>query len=588
MPGLLSQTDFYHLHDARNPFLIDNTEKVNKTLADFVHDTARLYRHFAARRESVFLIFSDSVYEFMLILVAALLAKKKAALLNTNKYAYIKELVTEDTFFVSDTGESQCAVAQLLCGAFSEASTDTPATGAQSDTATQDCSILQGLSISPSADIWFYTSGSTGKPKIIKKKLFHLEGEIEQLLSFFSKDIENSLFVSSVFHYHLYGFSFYVLLPFAARCPIFKNRINYLETCAAFPSQKKITLISSPAFLKRIVKIPLPPSVQWTVFSSAGALDADAAVNCESIFNTKAIEIYGSTETGILATRKQKDNPLWRPFPAVCITTAADNSFTVCSPYFEGTVTGGDFIACTEDGSFTLLGRVDSTVKIEGRRVDLKDIDAKLLKLPDCADCHTIYHKTVSREQTVSFVVLKKGSPLYTLYKENEAEVKKHIREYLYRYFDKTIAPKKVYILESLPKNGMGKMNHVQLENIINRETAYRYTAGSIHFNDGHYTVDISLHFPADSVFFRGHFDDFPIVPAVAQVKTAFDISKKLFSHALYIQMAKKLKYTNMITPDIQLTLSLDFSPAEKRLSFLFFDADKKYSSGILHLEDVL
>ena len=91
--------------------------------------------------------------------------------------------------------------------------------------------------------------------------------------------------------------------------------------------------------------------------------------------------------------------------------------------------------------------------------------------------------------------------------------------------------------------------------------------------------------FPKDSRFFRGHFDGFHIVPAVAQVKTAFDISKKLFSHALYIKSAKKLKYTTMIRPDVPLLLSLDFFPNERKLSFSFSDADKVYSSGVLHLE---
>lgn len=578
MLRLPSTTDFYGLRNSREPFIVESDIEKNKTVGDFVHDVAAVYRYFSARRESVFLIFSDNVYVFMLIFVAALLAKKKVCLLNTNKYLYIKDLLNDEAFFVSDTAESQVNIAQLLY------STEIVCKN-QTASDASDCFILCNCSISRSADVYFYTSGSTGKPKVIEKKLFHLEREIEEICSHFYKNITESLFLSSVFHYHLYGFTFYVLLPFAVQCPIFKSRINYLETCTAFPLQKKITLISSPAFLKRIVKIPLPPSVQWTVFSSAGALDAEAAGNCESIFNTAAIEIYGSTETGILAYRKQKDDPLWTPFPDVCIETAADNTFTVRSPYFDGSIIGGDLIAYTDDGLFTLLGRVDSTVKIEGRRIDLKDIDAQLLSLPDCADCHTIYYKGKNREQTVSFIVLKKKSPLYVLYRKNEREAKKQIQNYLYTYFDKTLIPKKLYILETIPKNEMGKINRLQLENIMNRALAYHYATGKISFIDGQYSVKIDICFPKHSIFFKGHFDGFLIVPAVAQVKTAFDISKELFSHSLYIKTAKKLKYTNMILPDVPLVLSLAFSPAEKRLSFSFFDVDKKFSSGILYLE---
>ena len=571
MFNLLSKTDFYSLRDSPLPFLASPAHKGNKTIGDFVHAIAAVYPHFSARRESVFLIFSENIYAFMVVFFTALLAKKKVCLLNTGKYAYLKDLFTDDTVFVSDTAESQLNIVQLLDDATHQDSTD--------------CTILQGLTISASADIHFYTSGSTGKPKIIEKRFSHLEREVQELFSCFGEDISDSLFLTSVLHYHVYGFLFYVLLPLAIRCPIFANRINYLETCAAFSAQHKITFISSPAFLKRMLKIPLGYSTRWTVFSSAGALDAAGSANCADVFGSEAIEIYGSTETGGIAWRKQKTNPLWRPFPCVSLSAAPDNTFTAQSPYFDGTVTGGDFIACTDEGLFTLLGRVDSTVKIEGRRIDLKDIDAKLLALPACADCHTIYHKTNHREQTVSFIVLKKDTPLYALSLRDEQAAQKEIQQYLSAYFDKTLAPKKISILEAIPKNAMGKIDHAQLESILNRAAPYHYTARPVSFGNGRYSVKMDICFPKDSRFFRGHFDGFHIVPAVAQVKTAFDISKKLFSHALYIKSAKKLKYITMIRPDVPLLLSLDFFPNERKLSFSFSDADKAYSSGVLHLE---
>ena len=571
MFNLLSKTDFYSLRDSPLPFLASPAHKGNKTIGDFVHAIAAVYPHFSARRESVFLIFSENIYAFMVVFFTALLAKKKVCLLNTGKYAYLTDLFTDDTVFVSDTAESQLNIVQLLDDATHQDSTD--------------CTILQGLTISASADIHFYTSGSTGKPKIIEKRFSHLEREVQELFSCFGEDISDSLFLTSVLHYHVYGFLFYVLLPLAIRCPIFANRINYLETCAAFSAQHKITFISSPAFLKRMLKIPLGSSTRWTVFSSAGALDAAGSANCADVFGSEAIEIYGSTETGGIAWRKQKTNPLWRPFPCVSLSAAPDNTFTAQSPYFDGTVTGGDFIACTDEGLFTLLGRVDSTVKIEGRRIDLKDIDAKILALPACADCHTIYHKTNHREQTVSFIVLKKDTPLYALSLRDEQAAQKEIQQYLSAYFDKTLAPKKISILEAIPKNAMGKIDHAQLESILNRAAPYHYTARPVSFGNGRYSVKMDICFPKDSRFFRGHFDGFHIVPAVAQVKTAFDISKKLFSHALYIKSAKKLKYTTMIRPDVPLLLSLDFFPNERKLSFSFSDADKAYSSGVLHLE---
>ena len=103
MFNLLSKTDFYSLRDSPLPFLASPAHKGNKTIGDFVHAIAAVYPHFSARRESVFLIFSENIYAFMVVFFTALLAKKKVCLLNTGKYAYLKDLFTDDTVFVSDT-----------------------------------------------------------------------------------------------------------------------------------------------------------------------------------------------------------------------------------------------------------------------------------------------------------------------------------------------------------------------------------------------------------------------------------------------------------------------------------------------------
>ena len=92
---------------------MDNTSAGNKTVGDFVRDIAAVYPHFAARPESAFLIFSENIYEFMVIFFTALLAKKKVCLLNTNKYAYIKELFNDDTFFVSGSPETPVSYTHL-------------------------------------------------------------------------------------------------------------------------------------------------------------------------------------------------------------------------------------------------------------------------------------------------------------------------------------------------------------------------------------------------------------------------------------------------------------------------------------------
>ena len=81
-----------------------------------------------------------------------------------------------------------------------------------------------------------------------------------------------------------------------------------------------------------------------------------------------------------MAHRQSKNGPLYKPFPHNVITLNAEGCLHVESPYIydEGGFSTADLIKLEDDGRFTLLGRIDSIVKIEEKRISLPEVEMRL------------------------------------------------------------------------------------------------------------------------------------------------------------------------------------------------------------------
>ncbi|MDO6993016.1 3-hydroxyacyl-ACP dehydratase [Brachyspira innocens] len=83
--------------------------------------------------------------------------------------------------------------------------------------------------------------------------------------------------------------------------------------------------------------------------------------------------------------------------------------------------------------------------------------------------------------------------------------------------------------------------------------------------------------------YFDGHFENFKLLPAIAQVKIALDICKSIFSRNFSVSKLLKLKFVNMIFPNTIITL--ECYCLNNTLSFKMYDEDKKYSDGKIYLK---
>ena len=81
-----------------------------------------------------------------------------------------------------------------------------------------------------------------------------------------------------------------------------------------------------------------------------------------------------------------------------------------------------------------------------------------------------------------------------------------------------------------------------------------------------------------DLPFFDGHFENFKLLPAIAQIKIALDIAKEIFETDFAVQKLSKVKFINMIYPNTKVNIEGHYS--NYSLSFKIYDNDKKYFEG--------
>lgn len=97
--------------------------------------------------------------------------------------------------------------------------------------------------------------------------------------------------------------------------------------------------------------------------------------------------------------------------------------------------------------------------------------------------------------------------------------------------------------------------------------------------------AELSLIFEKNAVYFQGHFLEVPILPGVVQTHFAAFYIKKIFNLDPTPRNIKKLRFTNIIHPDVKINLTIE--KKDNKIKFIYFDKNKKYSSGEFYLKNV-
>lgn len=437
-----------------------------------------------------------------------------------------------------------------------------------------------------------FTSGSEGEPKRIAKKLSQLETEVAELERRWGNTPEISRVWSTVSHQHIYGLLFKVLWPLAAGRPFTRTLVQYPEEFfQTAQSAGKAVLISSPAFLRA-----LPPEMLRQlgerfslIFSSGGPLDRTTAASISNDGRGHVIEVLGSTETGGIAFRDPAQGIGWNPFSGISVSRNDEGRLLIRSPYLESPewYTTDDLVNIAESGSFELLGRADSVVKIQEKRVSLLQIEELLSRMPEIESCAALVIDSINlRRRQIACVVCLSAAGRRELESLGESALKVRMRDFLGDYLDVVVLPKKWRFVDNIALNSQGKRNHAALKELF--IPVFDPQVKSAHLVSAHQQeneVQLQLRIPRNLGYFAGHFPDFPILPGIVQIDWALQFAGQYFQVATPVRRMKGLKFQSVIYPAQLVDLKLGYQAPDKRLSFHYSSDDRKHSSGTIFFQ---
>jgi acyl-coenzyme A synthetase/AMP-(fatty) acid ligase len=309
----------------------------------------------------------------------------------------------------------------------------------------------------------FFTSGSTGASKRIGKTLAMLDCELETLEGLWGDGLGTGPVLATVSHQHIYGLTFKLLWPLATGRSFAGDMHEIWETLVAALPEGAV-VVASPAHLGRLSGLAVLPAHRrpTQIFSAGAPLSLAAAREAEAIFGTLPTEIFGSTETGAIATRRQaaEDQP-WRLLPGIAMRTDADGRLSLCSPFvgpdwFETS----DVVAPTPDG-FRFKGRADRVVKIEGKRVSLAEVEQALPLLPwVTAAAALLLPGDPSR---LAAVVVPNVAGVERLSELGGFRFGRLLRRALADRFEPAALPRQWRFVDELPLRAMGKLRDADL-----------------------------------------------------------------------------------------------------------------------------
>ncbi|WP_247257861.1 acyl-CoA synthetase family protein [Pseudomonas moorei] len=428
------------------------------------------------------------------------------------------------------------------------------------------------------------TSGSSGEPKRIDKTLRQLVNEVEALEQLWGADLGPACIIGSVATQHIYGLLFRVLWPLCAGRSFVRKQLAFPEDLQrASREHPAFAWVASPALLKRMgdnLDWPALSAVR-RVFSSGGALPADAAQSLQQCLHQWPTEIFGSSETGGIAWRQGHD--LWQPFADVKLSQDNDGALLITSPYLpaghvEHTADAAHIAA---DGRFELLGRLDRIVKLEEKRISLPMLEKALVEHEWVVEARL----GVVQENRASLgaLLVLSESGLHALRNQGRRTLTQALRQHLSQHCEALALPRRWRLLRQLPLNSQGKLPQADVEALL---LAPRPKAPQVLEQveaQGEWSLQLAV--PPDLAYFSGHFPRAPVLPGVVQVEWALKLGQQLMNLPEKFAGMEVLKFQQLVRPGDEVQLHLRFDPVRSKLYFAYRNETATCSSGRILLE---
>jgi len=310
-----------------------------------------------------------------------------------------------------------------------------------------------------------YTSGSTGTPSANAKtwRSFHASsaGNARMLGEVLGPRFD---VVATVPPQHMYGIEMSVLLPLLGEVSVHAGRpffpADVAAALASVPAPR--VLVTTPVHLRALVDsgIALPPLA--AMVSATAPLATELAQAAEQRFGAPLLEVFGSTETCVFASRRAGTEQDWSLYEGVQLHPQPDGT-SVDAPQLDRPVVLADLVSLLDGGRrFCLRGRHADLLEIAGKRASLGDLTRRLLAIPGVRDGVVLQLDDADAigVRRIAALAVAPGLDEHT------------ILDALRRAIDPLFLPRPLRLVDALPRNETGKLPRAALLALLHAHDA--------------------------------------------------------------------------------------------------------------------
>jgi acyl-coenzyme A synthetase/AMP-(fatty) acid ligase len=293
-----------------------------------------------------------------------------------------------------------------------------------------------------------FTSGSTGRPVPHAKRWRKLVAGARAAAETLGPPA-GAAFLGTVPPQHMWGLEATVMLPMQAGGAVHACRPLFPSDLAAWlaelPSPR--ILVATPIHVRACLEDSVPLPALALMLSAAAPLSETLAAAAEARYGAPLVEIYGSTETGMIASRRTARADAWRTLRGVRVVKASSSGWVFEGGHIDGRAPSNDVLEVLSEREFRLVGRLADLVNVAGKRASLADLNRKLVEIPGVKD--GVFHAREAESGRAARLMAFVVAPGL-----REVEILDALR----RSIDPVFLPRPLVKVDALPRAPNGKL----------------------------------------------------------------------------------------------------------------------------------